>query len=143
MTNEEIISILEYISGKLGETVDFTKENVMPYAEKILAKYCTYKIISGFLGVLISVGLFFVCFYVTKLIGKQRKKALDTKTGNLFYDYYSWGVDPTLLVFFVATADVIVILCCLIAVICNGTTILEWSVTPEIALLKEIKYILT
>lgn len=143
MTDEEIIKILEYISGKLGETVDFTKENVMPYAEKIIAKYCTYKIISGCLGVLISVCLFLACFYLTKLIGKQRKKASDTKTSNLFYDCYSWGVEATLLLFFVVSVEVVVILCCIIAVICNGTTILEWSVTPEIALLKEIKYILT
>lgn len=42
--SDEIIKILEYLCDKIGITVDWTNNNVLPYLEQICEKFVRYEI---------------------------------------------------------------------------------------------------
>lgn len=41
---DEIIKILNYLGEKIGVTIDWTSENVLPYVEELCVKYVTWEI---------------------------------------------------------------------------------------------------
>lgn len=46
--SDEVIEVLEYLCKKIGVTVDWTNNNVLPYAEQICKKFITWEISTSF-----------------------------------------------------------------------------------------------
>lgn len=46
--SEEIIEVLEYLCEKLGVTIDWTSQNVLPYLEQLCNKFIAWEISTSF-----------------------------------------------------------------------------------------------
>ena len=62
--SDEVIKILEYLCDKIGITIDWTSNNVLPYVEQLCTKYITWEISTsyawiGIMCALVIVGLIF------------------------------------------------------------------------------------
>lgn len=77
----EIIKVLDYIGEKVGITIDWTSENVIPYVQELCSKYINYEIATSIawlvLGVILLV-IAIVCFVAAKKVWKQADGWMDT-----------------------------------------------------------------
>lgn len=67
--SDEIIKILEYLCDKIGITVDWTSNNVLPYLEQICEKFIRYEIGTSIAWLIIGV----ICLFFTKWAFKKSK----------------------------------------------------------------------
>lgn len=68
--NSEIISVLNALCEKLGIAVDWTAENIMPYAEQLIRQYARYLLVNIIVGLCAYVLVSAVCVYVIKRLVK-------------------------------------------------------------------------
>lgn len=148
MTDKEIIKVLDYISGKLGIAVDWTAENVLPYAREILADYVLYEIISCATGLAISVAILMASALVLRWIYKDYKRCKETEKNTLLWEYepYTYSskgdVETTVFCMVVTIIAPIVAFVSLILTVANVFDLLQWCITPEVAMLKEALQVL-
>lgn len=141
--SEEIIKVLDYIAEKLGVAIDWTAENALPYVQEIIGKYVTYKIIYYSIGLLIGLLLFIVSCVLIKSILCSRANFVKTKETNFWFEpYYSGTPSLTDVGLVITIVTVITAIAGAIAIGCNSTALLQWSIVPEIALLEEVKVLL-
>lgn len=67
--SDEIIKVLEYLSEKLGVTIDWTSNNVLPYVEQLCTKFVKWEIGT-------SIG-WIVIMIISVIIGLIFSKAVD------------------------------------------------------------------
>lgn len=53
--SDEIIKVLEYLCGKLGVTVDWTSENIMPYIQTLCQKLVNWEIATSIAWIVIAI----------------------------------------------------------------------------------------
>lgn len=53
--SDQIIQVLEYLGEKMGVTIDWSQQNMLPYVQQICEKYIRYEIASSVMW--IAVGL--------------------------------------------------------------------------------------
>lgn len=46
--SDEIIEVLEYLAQKIGVTIDWTSENVLPYVEQLCEKFIRWEVSTSF-----------------------------------------------------------------------------------------------
>lgn len=56
--SDQIIQVLEYLAEKMGVTIDWSQQNVLPYVQQICEKYIRYEIATSVMWLV--VGLMFV-----------------------------------------------------------------------------------
>ena len=56
--SDQIIEVLNYLGEKLGISIDWTSENVVPYAQELCGKYITYEIVTSIMWLVIALSLF-------------------------------------------------------------------------------------
>lgn len=56
--SDQIIQVLEYLAEKMGVTIDWSQQNVMPYMQQICEKYIRYEIATSIMWML--TGLAFI-----------------------------------------------------------------------------------
>ena len=52
--SDEVIKILEYLCSKIGLTIDWTRNNVLPYVEQLCEKYIHWEVSTSFAWIWIS-----------------------------------------------------------------------------------------
>lgn len=75
MVSDEIIKILDAFANKIGVTVNWTQDNILPYMQKLCGKYVTYEMATSVFWIVIGVFLL--------LLGKY----LITQTKNCWVKY--------------------------------------------------------
>lgn len=53
--SDQIIQVLDYIGKKLGLTIDWTSENVLPYVQTLCDKYINWEIATSVVWIIIGV----------------------------------------------------------------------------------------
>ena len=53
--SKEIIEILDYIGTKFGIAIDWSAENVLPYAQELAAKFISWEIATSWMWIVIGV----------------------------------------------------------------------------------------
>ena len=53
--SDQIIQVLDYIGKKLGLTIDWTSENVLPYVQTLCDKYINWEIASSIIWIVIGI----------------------------------------------------------------------------------------
>lgn len=53
--SDQIIQVLDYIGKKLGLTIDWTSENVLPYVQTLCDKYINWEIATSIIWIVIGV----------------------------------------------------------------------------------------
>lgn len=134
----EVIKVLEYLGAKLGIAVDWTAENVIPYAEQLFKKYVTLKITCASIGAFIGVMLAVMTVVLAVKVIKGYVKYESTTERNLLWERFGPTAMGTI-------AIGIAIVCGLVAVFaigCNISSLLEWIIIPEIPFAKEVAALL-
>ena len=136
--SQEIIKVLEYLGDKLGIAIDWTAENVIPYAEQLFKRYVTLKITSASIGTFIGLALAVTTIVLFIKVIKGYTKYENTQKKNLLWERYgpsSMG----------AVAISVAIVCGVFAVPiigCNISSLIQWIIVPEIPFVKEIASLL-
>lgn len=134
----EVIKVLEYLGDKLGIAIDWTAENVIPYAEELFKRYVTLEIVSASIGTIIGFGLAITAIVLIIKLIKGYIKYENTQKRNLLWERFGpsgLGV----------AALAIAITCGMFAIPvigCNISSLLEWIIIPEIPFAKEVAALL-
>ena len=144
--SQEIIKVLEYLGEKLGIAIDWTTENVLPYAEQLFKRYATLKITYASIGTVIGIALAVTAIVLGVKVCKAYMEMKKTETSNTFwyisktYLYTDWDLTAA-----GAIAIILAAICVSAAIptfICSVHTLIEWIIIPEIPFAKEIASLL-
>lgn len=69
--SEQIISVLDAICEKLGVAIDWTQENILPYAQTLCEKYIRYEIVTSIVWCLLFLTLTIISLIAAKGFHKQ------------------------------------------------------------------------
>lgn len=64
MVSDEIIKVLDAFANKIGVTVNWTQDNILPYMQKLCGKYVTYEIATSVFWIVVGVCLLFLGKYL-------------------------------------------------------------------------------
>ena len=144
--SQEIIKVLEYLGEKLGIAIDWTTENVLPYAESLFKRYVTLKITYASIGTVIGIVCAIVAIVLFIKLVKAYNKMRKTETSNEFWriekGYYSYDWDFSVvgaIATFMASICAVIAIASLIICIPN---LIEWIIIPEIPFAKEVASLL-
>lgn len=136
--SDQIIKVLEYLGDKLGIAIDWTAENVIPYAEQLFKRYVTFKITYTSIGIFIAL----ICATTAIVLGiKLTKGCVEcTNTGkdNLWWDRYG----PSAIGIIALCVIVIFGAIGIVALSCNISSLIQWIIIPEIPFAKEVAALL-
>ena len=82
--SQEIIKVLEYLGDKLGIAIDWTAENIIPYAEELFKRYVTLKITYASIGTFIGIVCAITAIILAVKLIKSYTEMRTTKTSNYF-----------------------------------------------------------
>ena len=102
--SEEIIKILNILSEKIGISINWMQENIIPYLEQICQKYVNYEIATSIVWIII--GLLFITFlmYFNKSL-KNYKNSINKNRDDFLY-FISFIV----IIFFIISISIIIII---------------------------------
>lgn len=64
--SDEIIKVLNAFSKKIGLTIDWTQNNILPYMQKLCDKYITYEMTTSIFWIIIGICLLILGIYCIK-----------------------------------------------------------------------------
>lgn len=68
LVSDEIIKVLEYLCSKIGITIDWTNNNVLPYIEQICAKFIKWEIATSVTWIALAIASTVIVFLIRKSI---------------------------------------------------------------------------
>lgn len=68
--SDEVIKILEYLGQKIGVTIDWTSNNVLPYVEQLCKKFITWEISTSYAWIAIAGGVIIFSLIFAILINR-------------------------------------------------------------------------
>lgn len=141
--SEEIIKVLEYLGDKLGIAIDWTKANVMPYAEDLFKRYATLKITNAGITIFIGLVLCITAIVLAVKICKKYSIAKANKENNMFwiYDYGNIGTTDSGFVAIGLAATFAIASVILFGI--GISELISWIIVPEVSLIKEISELST
>lgn len=66
--SEQIIEVLNYLCQKIGFTIDWTADNVLPYVETLCEKFITWEVSTSWMWIGIAGAIMLICLIPTILI---------------------------------------------------------------------------
>ena len=79
--SDEIIKVLNAFSKKIGITIDWTQNNILPYMQKLCDKYITYEMITSIFWIIIGICLLILGIYCIKKSKYYWMKKKEEKKG--------------------------------------------------------------
>ena len=64
--SDQIIEVLNYLSEKLGVTIDWTSENVLPYVQTLCGKYINWEIATSIVWLVVGIALIILAIIAFK-----------------------------------------------------------------------------
>lgn len=114
--SDQIIQVLNYLGEKLGVSIDWTSENVIPYVQELCNKYINYEIATSIMWIFITLVIF----------------GIIVSFKNIDDDLFL-----TCLPFFTTVAIIIIII-----IICQTLDILRCIIIPELEIYNKIQELL-
>lgn len=66
--SDEVIKILEYLGQKIGITIDWTSNNVLPYVQQLCEKFIAWEISTSYAWIAIAGGVFAISLIFAILV---------------------------------------------------------------------------
>lgn len=64
--SDQIIEVLNYLGEKLGVTIDWTSENVLPYVQTLCGKYINWEIATSVVWLVVGIALIILAIIAFK-----------------------------------------------------------------------------
>lgn len=142
--SDQVIKILEYMGEKIGVAIDWTQENVLPYAEDLIERFVTYNIVECALCILCFALCGVAAAILIKIICGGFNKAKASRKDNWIAIAYSYGdVEPNVGGVFLIVAAGICILACVIGIPCMIGELIKWCIIPEFKIVEEVTQLLS
>ena len=127
--SKEVITILDYLGEKLGVSIDWTSQNVMPYVQEFAQRYIKYDIASSALWLVVCLLIDITVIAISvKLYKTARKEHKDNG--------WRWDIDDTML--YVAPTFLIIIIPTVL-MLCSINSIFRDIFIPELRLYELLK----
>lgn len=141
--SDQIIKVLEYLGEKFGIAIDWTTENIMPYAEELFKRFVTMKIIYTSIGIFTGLVATVIAIVLFIKIIKGFLWIKEHEECIALWDIYQSGtIEPSGL----GILTIFVVLFCtitaIIALCINVPNLIEWIIVPEVQFVKEIAALL-
>ena len=141
MTNE-IIKVLDYLGEKFGMVIDWTQENILPYAQDLAERFIKFNIIEDIMWLVFWVLSLVAGIIMSILMVKSFQKANASKSDTILVEHYNSGSMPNgggvcLIVFAIAF-----ILVGIIGIPIMSSSIAQWIIIPEFKIAEEISYLM-
>ena len=139
MNSEEIIKVLEYLGNKFGVAIDWTQENVLPYAQELFHRIITYKIVeNSACCILALINLVVVAFIIRACIKSYKESGKENKD-TLFWEDTICGTEIKIgALLFLVFYGVFSVVLTIIGVV-SFFELLEWIFVPEIPFWNMVK----
>lgn len=142
--SEQIIKILEYMGEKIGIAIDWTQENVIPYAEDLARRFVTYNIVEVALSILAFVIAGIVAIVLFKFYQKCNLKAKKDEEDNFIVTWYNGGyTEPNVGGIFLIIAAGICTLAAVIGIPIMISELIKWIIIPEFQIVEEVTYLIS
>lgn len=73
--SNEIIKVLDALGEKLGLAIDWTSDNILPYAQQLMERFIRYEICTSIAWIAIIGAIFFACLIVAIKIWPKAAEA--------------------------------------------------------------------
>lgn len=90
--SEQIIEVLDYLGEKLGFSIDWTSENVLPYVQTLCDKYIRWEIATSITWMIFGLLLMILSYLLYKYAKKFYNKYLETNNEDYQYSVIVLGV---------------------------------------------------
>lgn len=135
--SDEIIKVLNAFSKKIGITIDWTQNNILPYMQKLCDKYITYEMITSIFWIIIGICLLILGIYCIKKSKYYWMKEKEEKKKGKGDTEEAYDANVTCFVF--ACAATACILFGVVIIIDNILNIITCVTFPEKKILKELQ----
>ena len=89
-TSDQIIEVLDYLGEKLGVSIDWTSENILPYIQTLCGKYINWEIATSIVWLIVGIVfiiLSVICFkYFIKYAKQYEQYKEDRDKYKKYYD---------------------------------------------------------
>ena len=85
--SDQIVQVLDYLADKMGVTINWSQQNVIPYMRQIFEKYIRYEIITSIMLLVIGILFMLSSFLWMKAYKFYVKKYEACKENGKFSDY--------------------------------------------------------
>lgn len=140
--SEQIIKLLEYLGDKLGMAVDWTQENILPYAQELAERFVTLNIIECALGIvlfiILGIGSVVVFCTVTRAVRKADKEQKD----NWLAEYLCGQGMVHVGGCFMIALGICLAIAVVIGIPCCTSELLKWIFIPELQIAEEVALLL-
>ena len=127
--SEEIIKVLDNLGEKIGITIDWTNENILPYLQDLMSRFIGLKNVQAIIWIVISSIIILVT--ILAIVGTIKYIKKQDKTS---YEYDDEVFICGLIDFAIGMITIIF----LIILLCNTFGLLQNIYTPELTLLEYI-----
>lgn len=127
--SEEIIKVLDNLGEKIGITIDWTSENILPYLQDLMSRFIGLKNLQAIIWIVISSIIILVT--ILAIVGTIKYIKKQDKTS---YEYDDKVFVCGLIDFAIGMITIIF----LIILLCNTFGLLQNIYTPELTLLEYI-----
>ena len=101
--SDQIIEVLDYLGEKLGISIDWTSENILPYMQTLCGKYINWEIATSIVWLIVGIVfiiLSVICFkYFIKYAKQYEQYKEDRDKYEKYYDSNDYAVS-FLIIFF-------------------------------------------
>lgn len=84
--SDQIIEVLNYLGEKLGVTIDWTSENVLPYVQTLCGKYINWEIATSVVWIVIGIALILLVIPTSRYAKKCFNKYIKINNTSSYYD---------------------------------------------------------
>lgn len=133
--SDEIIKVLDDLACRLGVTIDWTAENVMPYVEDLFHRWTILQIINN--SILIVMEIVVVIGLIALAIKGVTSKDENSRWHKIFYEEPYGTLNPVFWMPYGAIAVLVLIVFFFDMGEC-GSNLLECIFTPEVSFAKMI-----
>lgn len=135
---EVAIKMIDMLSEKMGIVVDYTTQNVIPYAVELMERIVQYNIVICGLCILVFVIMIALSLNGFRKLLKAHKDAIKNEMSNTLVDYNRYGCEPTPIGIITIILGTVCTLVGFVCIICTINDLIGWYFIPE---MKVIEYL--
>lgn len=129
--SEQFKDIFNMLCEKIGVTIDWTQDNIIPYLTDFFSRFVTYKIITNAIGSVIFFGMLIFGIVGTIYLLKDYNKCKKNRGSTTFWECFCGSSGPTPVGWIMITVVVICSFCGIVGAPISISELLKWIIVPE------------